>query len=377
MRSTQASLTLPIVLAALILPAAAHGQTPPKQPDNPYPYAAEEPKANGFSLAKGADYLDGVARFWMRSNSCGACHANFAYVMARPVLKERSTSWVPETRDFLEARKPDGRFGFHTYSVGIAFSLAWDDARAGDKLQPATLKALRRMWTLQRADGTWGRLGCGDTLPSENDRHYTMVLAALATAVAPEEYARRAEAQDGLTKLRRYFAKYSPRNLHDHALVLWASLHLDGLMTAAERVATIKALLARQEKDGGWSFAGLTDASKPPTVGKSPSDGYSTAFSIYVLRQAGVSATRPEISRGVRWLRDNQRASGRWFTPSHAGNDPTEGGVGTRGLYVQNLGTAFALLALKACEESSLPPMNLRAIRPQPGLSLRNFLILD
>ena len=194
MRSTHASLTLPIVLAALALPAAAHGQTPPK-PCSTGPLAVQT-----------------------RSNSCGACHANFAYVMARPMLKEYSTSWRPETRDFLEARKPDGRFAFHTYSVGIAFSLAWDDARAGDKLQPATLKALRRMWTLQRADGTWGRLGCGDTLPSENDRHYTVVLAALATGVAPEQYARRPEVQDGLTKLRRYFAKYSARNLHDHAL---------------------------------------------------------------------------------------------------------------------------------------------------------------
>src|SRR5262249_44718754 len=158
----------------------------------------------------------------------------------------------------------------------------WDDAHAGDKLQPTTLKALRRMWTLQRPDGTWGRLGCGDTLPSENDRHYTVVLAALATGVAPEEYARRPEAQDGLTKLRRYFAKYSARNLHDHALLLWASLHLDGLMTAAERVATIKALLARQEKDGGWSFTGLTGEPRPSTADKSPSDGYSTAFSLYV-----------------------------------------------------------------------------------------------
>src|SRR5262249_40547509 len=253
----------------------------------------------------------------------------------------------------------------------------WAAARRGATPEPARLTPALGVGLAGRGDGGGGGGGGGAPPPPENDRHYTMVLAALATAVAPEEYARRAEAQDGLTKLRRYFAKYSPRNLHDNVLVLWASLHLDGLMTAAERVATIKALLARQKKDGGWSFAGLTDASKTPTVGKPPSDGYSTAFSIYVLRQAGVSATRPEISRGVRWLRDNQRASGRWFTPSHAGDDPTEGGVGTRGLYVQTLGTAFALLALKACEESSLPPVNLPSIRPQSGLSLRNRLILE
>jgi squalene-hopene/tetraprenyl-beta-curcumene cyclase len=325
-----------------------------------------------MSPAKSAEYLDGVALFWMRTNSCGACHANFAYVMAGPHLGERSGPVLAETRHFLENRKENPRFSFTQEAVGVAFALAWDDARTG-KLRPTTREALRRMWTLQRPDSTWGRMGCGELMPSENDRHYTVVLAALAAGVAPEGYARSAEAQDGLTRLRRYFARFSPRHPHDQALTLWASLHLDGLMTSAERKDTIQSLLARQGKDGGWSLSALSVAAMPKSRA-APSDGYGTAFTIFLLRQAGVPATQAEIGRGVDWLLSNQRVSGRWFTPTHTEGERTEGGVGARDLYVQNLGSAFTVLALKACAEST-PAV---APRASAGLSLRGRrLLLD
>ncbi len=383
MRTTHAWLALPAALVVLVWWQGAHGQTPsqPRQPDNPYPYRADEPKAKGLSLAKGAAYLDGVARFWMKPNSCGACHANFAYVMARPVLAEGRTELVAETRRFLEQRsKPHPHFSFHAHSVGIAFALAWDDAHTGNTLRPATRQALRRMWSLQESSlGVWPRLGCGNNLPAENDLHYTAVLAAVAACVAPEGYARTAEARDGLTRLRRYFAQNPARNLHQKTLLLWASLYLDGLMTTAEREATIRSLLTSQRPDGGWSFATLSTKTPRPAPPGAQSDGYGTALAVYVLREAGVSASRPELVRGASWLRGQQRASGRWFTPSSAANDPTEGGVGTRDLYVQNLGTAFAVLALKACETtaSSHRTGNLDPWQRVPGLALRGRLLSE
>ena len=60
-----------------------------------------------------------------------------------------------------------------------------------------------------------------------------------------------------------------------------------------------------------------------------------------MLRQAGVAATAEPIRRGVAWLKANQRASGRWFTRSLNGDG---------GHYITNAGTAFAVMALKACE---------------------------
>jgi squalene-hopene/tetraprenyl-beta-curcumene cyclase len=378
MRSTRVGLTILIALNVLAVPAAVRAQKPsarPKKPENPYPYLADEPKAKEFSLSKTAEYLDGVARFWMQTNSCGACHVNFAYLMARPLLEGQSTALVAQTRRFMEqpkANPPPGNFSSGAESVAIAFSLAWDDARSGRKLQQTTRQALDRLWQIRRPNGTWSRLGCGNSIPAENDIHYTAILAALAVSVAPEGYARSAQGRDGLNRLRGYFAKSPPRDLHDQAMRLWASLHVDGLMTAGERAATIKSLLATQQSDGGWSHVAS------PSV-KTPSDGYGTGLFIYVLRQAGVPADRPEIVRGVGWLRSNQRVSGRWFTPSPAAGEPTEGGVGARDLYAQNLGTAFAVLALKACDDTQSSVLSVKPRPPSlmPGLAHRARLILD
>jgi squalene-hopene/tetraprenyl-beta-curcumene cyclase len=52
------------------------------------------------------------------------------------------------------------------------------------------------------------------------------------------------------------------------------------------------------------------------------------------------------LQRGVTWLKQNQRESGRWFTPSQAWH--------TRHL-ISNAGTAYAVLALEACGEVQKP----------------------
>ena len=88
--------------------------------------------------------------------------------------------------------------------------------------------------------------------------------------------------------------------------------------------------------------------------GKNLSDGYATGFAVCVLRQAGLPAERPELVRGIRWLKRNQRVSGSWFTP-HAEwgmGLKTQGGIGTRDLAILNLSTAFAVMALHACENT-------------------------
>jgi squalene-hopene/tetraprenyl-beta-curcumene cyclase len=62
---------------------------------------------------------------------------------------------------------------------------------------------------------------------------------------------------------------------------------------------------------------------------------------VYVLRQAGVAADDPAVAKGAAWLKANQRESGRWYTRS-LNNDNAH--------YITNAGTAFAVMALKACE---------------------------
>lgn len=369
---------LSVVGAAVVLsvPTAARGQSRVEPPHTPFPYAERERRAASLSLDEADVYLDGVAKFWMTTNSCGACHANYSYLMlparaSRPALMD-------QTRQFMENRTspPTGQsmFSDAETGVGVAFALVWDDRATAGHLRPTTAQALTRMWSKQRSDGTWRKLGCGVFPVAENDAYYTATLAALAAGMAPDEYAKSSRAKNGIAHLRQYFAKTPPPNLHHQAMLLWASLHLDGLMTKTKQEETIKALLARQRNDGGWNLENLHGGYGGSSALKG--DGYGTGFTLYVLRQARVPASRAEIVRGIRWLSRNQRTSGRWFTPSPAEGARTEGGVGTRDLYIQNLGTAFAVLALQeyGIDQASLAP---RPVRRVAGLSMRERLITD
>ena len=222
---------------------------------------------------------------------------------------------------------------------------------------PQRAKRLTKCGPANAPRGQWREFGCGGFPPAESDEYYTTILAALAVGIAPEDYAKTPAIQDGLKRMRGYFAKLRLRHLdlHHKAMMLWASLYVDDLMLPRERNATIAALLSQQRRDGGWSFSAMRPEQAVRHNGKpiseSPSDGYGTAFAIYILREAGLPSSRSELVRGVAWLKKNQRRSGRWFTPSpHAGDVP-ESDFGTRDLYIQYVGTAFAVLALKSCEE--------------------------
>jgi squalene-hopene/tetraprenyl-beta-curcumene cyclase len=350
---------------------------------NPVPHTANEPMAEVFSQAKSAKYLDTVARFWM-IDSCGACHANFSYLMARPALGELHDSAVAETRRFLENRLALSKMQlknprsaetrFQSESVGIAVGLAFHDALTTAKLQPTTRQALDHMWELQKKDGaragTWS-CGCGEFPLVELDAYYVATLAALAAGVAPDGYAQSASAKDGITRLRRYLTKNDAPHLHHKAMLLWASLHLDGLMTSTERTATVQALLAKQRPDGGWSLASLIGQAGRVS---DASDGYGTGFVLYVLRQAGVATSRTEIKQAVQWLKSNQRASGGWFTPEERAGHQPEGGHGTRELGILNATASFAVMALRACDAIERPRASIAndPAQRRPGLALRH-----
>ena len=72
------------------------------------------------------------------------------------------------------------------------------------------------------------------------------------------------------------------------------------------------------------------------------SDGYATALVIYALRQSGIAASDPAITRGIAWLKSNQRQSGRWFTHS-----PHVDGKH----YITQAASSMVLLALSSCGE--------------------------
>lgn len=343
-----------VLVAAWVVPdrglrtLAGEGLT--LQTVTPPPAITPEEAPAEFSLRRAARYLDRAALSWQKEKDCGTCHTNFAYLMARPAL---SSVEPPrrEVREFfekmVEVRWKERGPRWDAEVVAAATTLAWNDRSTTGKLHAVTRKALDRMCGLQRDDGGWDWLKCGWP-PMESDDHYGVTFAALGIALAPERYAETPAAREALAGIRRYLKSTPSPSHHHRAMVLWASLHVDDLLSDAERQETLRQLLSLQNADGGWTLARLLDGwtdhsrkDRKPQDLKS-SDGYATGLIVYVARQAGVPPDDSRLRRAVEWLKSNQRASGRWFTRS-----PTKDARH----YITNAGTAYAVLALAACGE--------------------------
>jgi squalene-hopene/tetraprenyl-beta-curcumene cyclase len=317
---------------------------------NPGPNKADEPLAKEYSAARAGEFLDHVGAKWTAERKCATCHTNVPMLWAKPVLKSPSTA-EKEVRAFLENRVTHWDRGeksdkprWDTEVIVTAVTLAMHDAQTTGKLHATTRTALDRMWTLQKPHGAWNWLKC-NWPPQEHDDAFGAVFAAVGLAYAPDDYAKSDKAQAGLAKLRAYFAKNPLPNAHHRAWLLWASTRLEGLMTAEQRKQTIQELRDLQKPDGGWSLPSLGDwegYDGRDNDTKAASDGYGTGLVVLVLREAGIAKDDAAIQRGVKWLKTNQRSSGRWWTRS-LNTD--------RAHYITNAGTAYALMALSRCEE--------------------------
>src|SRR5439155_407337 len=81
------SVSITALLLTMTAAAIASAQTPPPAKaviQKPTPNSPKEPLAEKLSLAKSAEFLDGVALSWTQEKKCGTCHTNYAYLMARP-----------------------------------------------------------------------------------------------------------------------------------------------------------------------------------------------------------------------------------------------------------------------------------------------------
>jgi squalene-hopene/tetraprenyl-beta-curcumene cyclase len=310
-------------------------------------------------MERTARYLDQTSLAWTRERKCGTCHTNYPYLFARPALKEYTSTAPAEIRAFFEDRvahwddKAKGaKPRWDTEVVATAAALAINDAATTGKLHTLTRQALDRVWKVQKPDGGFDWLKC-DWPPYEHDDYFGAIVAALGAGHAPDGYAQSPSAQAGLARLRDYFARNPPPDLHHATMLLWASTRLDGIMTTERRSQTLAQLREVQRPDGGWnlpSLGGWKRGDGTPNDPQGPSDGYGTGLVVFVMRKAGVPASDPAVKRGVDWLLSHQRVSGSWFTRSVT-SDTFH--------YISRAGTAFAALALRACdiktEESATP----------------------
>jgi len=225
--------------------------------------------------------------------------------------------------------------------VATGAALAFNDAATTKKLHETTRTALDRMWKVQKPDGGFNWLKC-DWPPMESDDHFGATLAAIAAGVAPENYAQGESAKVGLAKLKGYLAANPGPTLHHRVMVLWASTYHHAWLSDVQRAAIIDELVKLQKPDGGWCVATLGDWKRVDKTEQDleSSDGYATGFAIYVLRRAGLPADDARLTKGIAWLKKNQRESGRWFTRS-LHKDSTH--------FLSHAGTAFAIMALAEC----------------------------
>lgn len=372
-------LRLTVALMALVLSSFASAGEPGKIDAQVAPPAAavDEPLISKFSLESAAHSLDSIALNWQRTNQCAACHTLPPYLMARPYLNSFSPE-PPDVRQFFERiveerleGEPDlPKDGISAIIIQTAAGLAFHDRATTGKLHPSTKKQLDRMWAMQRDDGSW-EWPFRDTPPIKSDEHYGVVFAAVAAGVAPENYSNSAAAVKGLAGIRKFLAAHPPYSLHQKAMLLWAETYVEGLISATDAARFIEELTDAQRPDGGWSLGSLTENPSDPdrqtdeggklraaeghghdflvyvgqdTAYKSSlvSDGYATGLTVYILRQVGIPSDDDRIRRGVAWIKEHQRASGRWFTPSQSWSTQH---------FISNAGTAYCVLALQACGE--------------------------
>ena len=338
------------------------------------------PSATPWSPKSAESYLDGRLDWWMswpvaardHDTFCVSCHTTAPYGLAQPVLREalgepspsaaeqklldnvkkRVRMWdevapfyPDETRGVPKTSESRG-----TESVLNALILSAQDARAGS-LSPDSRRAFDIMWKeqLQTGDarGAWAWLEFHNKPWEGNSQYYGAALAAVAVGNAPGGYAA-AGVAGHLRELELYLIReQGSQDPIDRVMLLWASAHLSGLLTAARRQSIIDETLSKQRPDGGFSLSDFVGSWKrrDGTPLETRSDGYATGLVTLALLDAGVERDDARLGRSLAWLRSNQQAAdGRWLAYSLNEQRDLDSYVGE---FMSDAATAYAVLALE------------------------------
>lgn len=311
--------------------------------------------AADWSPQRAADYLDGRQKDWFAwpraasaDGPCVSCHTGLTYLLARPALRrvlaekqptQYETGLLNRLRVKAGAEPPGALQGVET--VFAALFLGSEDGDA-----PSTRAAFSQLWSLQRKEGSvhgaalWYSAGL-DPWETPAASYYGSALAALALAAAPSAVRTAPEAQDHIHALQDFLRSDSKdRPLHSRLALLWASTKSRELIAAPARRALIDEALQKQQPDGGWTIESLGPwAAHPDAPASSGSNAYATAFTAYVLQQAGAASPR-----ALDWLKAHQDPqTGAWPAVSMNKHYPA-GSMEEK--FLQDAATAFASLAL-------------------------------
>ncbi len=332
--------------------------------------SADEKTRSEVSLQAAAEYLENGSQAWNGQRKCVSCHTNGTYMTIRPALTKSLGAPGESTRAFfLEqlaklSAEPNEKLRESTRPAQVIYIAAglaeWDAAITG-KLSEETDKALQLMFAIQETNGTWGSLNCWP--PFESDAYHEATVAAMAAAAAPgwlEKVKSSSELKDtaaAVDRLKTYLRTQAPLHDYSRVLLLWTASRMPDLQTEEQKKELIATVQKHQKSDGSWSirtfaapeaWGGGNRAEKlkaETDFADPPGDGHMTGLAIIVLRSNGVPASDEKIQSGIRWLKANQRESGRWWTRS-LNTDSWH--------FITYSGTAYPLLALQMCDDPAV-----------------------
>lgn len=339
-----------------------------------------------------AAYLDQRETTWMQWPSaardhdtfCVSCHTAVPYIMSRPMLRGAMSEAVPSVNErklldnvakrvqlwnvtdpYYSDKEYQGNKAAEsrgTEAVLNALILANNDAQNGH-LSEVTRAAFSDMWATQLTDGSgkgaWSWLQFGmEPFEASDSQYYGAALAAIAIGSAPENYRSAPGIQEKIGMLHDYLNReYDKQSTINHAVLLWASTKLPGLVAPERQRAIIKEISDVQQSDGGWELAPIAWPKdrfvhslvhewlrSDGSTQSRRSDGYATGLMTFVLRQSGIPSEDPRLRRGRAWLMSNQnKAEGSWPSVSLSQRRNPASNIGH---FMNDAATAYAVLAL-------------------------------
>ena len=185
-------------------------------------------------------------------------------------------------------------------------------------------------------------------------------MLAVALGNAPDHYAEDLGTREHLQLLQEYLRRqYAAQPVMSQLYVLWASAHLPGLLTDAERTNLLEKVKSLQQSDGGWVLSSLDEPTnvrgylsyewKLPNHNMR-SDGCATGLVVLALEESGMSLQDETLKRGLQWLQHHQEKDGSWRASSlNAKRDPDS----EIGRFMNDAATGYAVLALETARKGT------------------------
>jgi ankyrin repeat protein len=297
--------------------------------------------------------LEQQSHNFIRIGGCNSCHAQDLPSAAAAIARDRglpAPKLIPQLPQSMHTLNPSRVMDLGGVSVA---SMGWElfDFAANhaprDEYTDATIRFIKVM---QTPEGNWQAFE--SRRPPMNTGQYQTAALAIYALKSYTPLPEKEDRDKVIARAAAWLEAAKPVTSQDRAF------HLMGLSwsnaSSASVSSALKALIASQRPDGGWS--------QLPTMW---SDAYATGQALYALSASGkIPATDPVYQRGVKYLLRTQAPDGSWH-------------VKTRSIWIQPYfesgfpyghdqwisaaGTGWAVMALSQTVEPQRISQNLSA----------------